>query len=73
MADIGKCSGQGCPLKEKCYRYTATPTHEYVQSRIMPPFIIDKGLFKCSMYYGSSVDLLYKQLTGIVEGKTIKN
>lgn len=25
MADISKCYGNGCPLKEKCYRYTAIP------------------------------------------------
>jgi len=23
MADITKCSGQDCPIKKKCYRYTA--------------------------------------------------
>lgn len=23
MADISKCRGTGCPLKEKCYRFTA--------------------------------------------------
>lgn len=22
MVDIAKCFGKGCPLKEKCYRYT---------------------------------------------------
>ena len=22
-ADISKCDGKGCPIKEKCYRYTA--------------------------------------------------
>lgn len=22
MADISKCEGTNCPLKEKCYRYT---------------------------------------------------
>jgi hypothetical protein len=23
MADISKCVGKDCPIKEKCYRYTA--------------------------------------------------
>ena len=27
MADISKCKGTDCPLKEKCYRFTA-PTGE---------------------------------------------
>ena len=26
MADITKCSGVNCHLKEKCYRYKATPS-----------------------------------------------
>ena len=25
MADITMCSGEGCPLKDKCYRFTAEP------------------------------------------------
>lgn len=25
MPDITMCSGDNCPLKEKCYRYTANP------------------------------------------------
>ena len=28
MADITKCTGEGCPLKETCYRFTA-PTDMY--------------------------------------------
>ena len=31
MADITKCDGVGCPLKEKCYRFTAKD-NEYGQS-----------------------------------------
>ena len=31
MPDICMCEGTGCPLKEKCYRYTATP-FEYAQT-----------------------------------------
>lgn len=26
MPDISKCPGTGCPLKTKCYRFTAPPT-----------------------------------------------
>lgn len=26
MPDIAMCSGERCPLKEICYRYTATPS-----------------------------------------------
>lgn len=31
MPDISMCEGKKCPLKEKCYRYKATPT-KYRQS-----------------------------------------
>lgn len=31
MPDIALCEGTGCPLKEKCYRYKATPS-KYRQS-----------------------------------------
>jgi hypothetical protein len=24
MTDITKCTGEGCPLKDTCYRFTAT-------------------------------------------------
>lgn len=26
MPDISMCSGKGCDLKEKCYRFTAKPS-----------------------------------------------
>ena len=31
MPDISMCKGKTCPLKESCYRYTATP-NEFRQS-----------------------------------------
>jgi hypothetical protein len=31
MPDITMCGGEGCPMREKCYRYTA-PESEYRQS-----------------------------------------
>lgn len=31
MPDITMCPGEDCPLKESCYRYTATPS-EFRQS-----------------------------------------
>lgn len=36
MADISKCSGEGCNQKEKCYRFTAKP-NEYYQSWMSSP------------------------------------
>lgn len=34
MADITMCEGKNCPLKEKCYRFTAKVS-EYRQSYFM--------------------------------------
>jgi hypothetical protein len=34
MADITMCSGDGCSIKESCYRFTA-PINEYAQSYFM--------------------------------------
>ena len=36
MADITMCSGEKCPLKENCYRYTAKP-NEFRQAYFMEP------------------------------------
>jgi len=36
MADISKCRGEGCPKKDRCYRYTA-PSNMYRQSYMSPP------------------------------------
>jgi hypothetical protein len=50
MADITKCSGIGCPLKEKCYRFTAK-ADEYQAYFLEPP--IKDGV--CDMYWGARV------------------
>lgn len=45
MADISKCRGGDCPLKEKCFRFTA-PTNEFRQSYFVDvPY--DKETNKC--------------------------
>ena len=51
MADISKCEGTGCPLKESCYRYTA-PSNTFWQAYIVPPFKTNNGVFSCEMFWG---------------------
>lgn len=34
MPDISKCTGNNCPIRENCYRYTSTP-HPFRQSWMM--------------------------------------
>jgi len=38
MPDISMCSGEGCPLKENCYRFTATPSKFRQSYFFTPPF-----------------------------------
>jgi len=42
MADITMCSGQGCPMKEQCYRFMAIP-NIYRQSYFFNPPIKSDG------------------------------
>jgi len=51
MADITKCSGDNCPIKDKCYRFTA-PDSTLLQSYFMePPFYIKNAHVICEMFW----------------------
>lgn len=47
MTDITKCYGTDCPLKDKCYRYTA-PSDTYQWRFTEVPY--DKEKKKCEHY-----------------------
>ena len=47
MPDISMCEGTGCPSKDSCYRFTATPS-EYRQAYFSEPPIKDG---KCEYYW----------------------
>jgi hypothetical protein len=60
--DITKCDGKGCPIKERCKRYT-TRAHDLWQSFFTyPPFTIDKGKFTCEYFWGEPEHYLLEQL-----------
>lgn len=42
--DISKCNGEGCPFKEKCFRFTA-PVNEFRQAYFSTPY--NKETNKC--------------------------
>lgn len=67
MSDISKCSGEGCPHKEKCYRFTA-PADEYRQAYFTKPPIKDDGT--CDMFWGQTQTDILSQLKEIVKGKS---
>ena len=50
MADISKCKGNDCPLKDKCYRYNATPS-DYQSYFQYPPYKVVNNHLICEYFY----------------------
>ena len=69
MADITMCPGTDCPVKDKCYRFTAN-ANEWGQSYFMnvPGKIVDDK-FTCDMYWGDNAEGIWNQLKDITNGK----
>ena len=69
MSDITMCPGTDCPVKEKCYRFTA-PKSEFMQSYFFEaPGKTEDDKFTCDMYWGENNELIWNQLKDIVNGK----
>ena len=66
--DITMCTGEGCPAKEECLRYTAKAS-DYQSYFVDPP--IKDG--KCEMYWGTRQTYLFDMLKDIVNGNENKN
>ena len=68
-ADITMCSGQDCPIKEKCYRFTA-PKNMIRQSYFaQSPGKTEDGEFICEMYWGKNSQSIWDKLKDITNGK----
>lgn len=53
MPDISKCTGEDCPMKDNCYRFTANAS-EFMQSYFMnAPIKEDKT---CDYYWPNKDD-----------------
>lgn len=52
MPDIAMCKGDGCLVKEMCYRYTAKPSL-YQSYFVTPPFVEKDGVQDCDSYWES--------------------
>ena len=62
MPDITMCSGQGCPIKEKCYRnYANASDHQSYFSGI--PYDFEKK--ECAFYWGDNAQSIFIQLNDI--------
>ena len=63
MDDITKCTGEGCPLRYDCHRYTAKD-NEFRQSYFVEiPF--DKKLNTCEYIWNDNSEWLYNELQRI--------
>ena len=61
------CTGKGCPLKDTCYRHTATPSEHWQSYFTNPPY--DKKGKKCDMFWGEGSKQLMDTLIKIVNGQ----
>lgn len=68
MPDIAKCEGTGCPVKEKCYRFTAKDS-EFRQSYFIEPPYKDG---KCDHYWGENAQDIWNQTEDNIDNKTFK-
>jgi hypothetical protein len=67
MADITMCKGTGCPIKEKCYRFTATES-QYGQSYFLDvPGKIENDKFTCDMYWGDNAESIWNLLKDVTK------
>lgn len=57
MPDITKCTGEGCPLKEGCYRFTA-PDTEFMQSYFAEAPVLNG---ECEYFWGKKQDSIMEQ------------
>jgi len=69
MSDISKCSGDKCPLKDKCYRFTSKASSLWQSDIDPPPFTIKKKKFKCDLFWGEQSQAIIKELNAILKGE----
>jgi hypothetical protein len=68
MADITKCPGNDCPVKNKCYRYTAPASMKQHYFWNIPGKT-EGNKFTCSMYWGDNAELIFNDLKEILTTK----
>lgn len=80
MADLTMCRGGECPLKNRCYRFTASPD-EYqsyfaeipgrwdCRKETIGDKVFDHRDFVCNMYWGERQEDIMDQLNKIVQGQ----
>lgn len=73
MSDLTKCNAECsvgiCPIKERCYRYMASPSTYQSYFVQAPGEWLPDGGFKCDMYWGKACENILKNFIDIVEGR----
>ena len=54
--DITKCTGEGCPVKEKCFRFTTKASGSYFTE---VPCVLEP-VFLCDYFWGDKLTLNLK-------------
>lgn len=65
MADITKCKGEGCPLKEECHRYTAKDNLYRQSYFVETPFDFKHNT--CEMMWNDNAEWLFQELQRITK------
>jgi len=65
MADITMCSGKGCRVKDKCYRFTAKKSEFWQSYFLNPPLEVKNDVLACRMFWGEESDKVYKSIKDI--------
>jgi len=63
MIELTKCSGDNCPMKENCLRFTKSNTKEVLK----PPFQIRDGAISCLLFHGDDQQNILNQLINILK------
>lgn len=60
------CTHSGCPVKEKCYRFTANPSESqsYFSGN---PSTVNDGKFYCTFFWGENAEWIMNKLTDITK------
>lgn len=70
MADITKCLNDGCPVREKCYRFTAQDSER--QAVAMFDFKVVERKVHCDYFWLNSSDKKDNELTKVFDGRGYK-
>ena len=68
MPDITMCTGEGCPIKNHCYRHIATPS-DYQSYFMESPWDGEK----CESLWTDNSQRIYDQLKSIIDDKKTRD